>query len=402
MITETKDLRTGRPIWPCLPHPPIPFSALEKDETADVVVIGAGVTGAMTAQALSAVGLNVVLLDRRAPLKGSTSATTALLQYELDKPLVELKKMIGIKNAARAWQRSKLALDALAAKIQSLDIDCDAHRVGSLYLSGNVLNAEGLAEEGRLRKSIGLYCDYLPKLILQADHGIERDAALMSFDNLSVNPLKLAAGFLLSAIGNGARIFAPVAVETVERRRGKFVVKAANGLGVTAKFLVYATGYEIPKVLRGKRFSLNSTYAIATKPQPDRLWPGKSLIWEASDPYLYLRTTEDGRVICGGEDEPFQNEDRRDALIASKTRRLEKKLKQLFPQLDPTADFAWAGSFGVTTTSLPVIGALPGIKNGYGIMAFGGNGITFSTIAADLVTTLITGGKDPDADLFGF
>jgi glycine/D-amino acid oxidase-like deaminating enzyme len=402
MDTESKDLRSGSSIWPALPHPTLPYGPLVVDTVADVAVIGAGITGAMVAQALAAAGLNVVLLDRRGPLEGSTSATTALLQFELDTPLSQLQKTIGIKKAARAWQRSRLAIDTLAAKIQSLDIDCDVQRITSLYLSGKVLNPRRLAEEGRLRRAIGLYNDYLSKAELAADHGIKRDAALLSFDNLSVNPLKLAAGFLLKAIEAGARIYAPVTVDGVQHRRGKVVVHTEAGPSVEARHVVYATGYEIPKKLRSNRFSLHSTFAIATKAQPDKLWPGRSLIWEASDPYLYMRTTEDGRVICGGEDERFRNEDARDALIGAKTKRLEKKLKAMFPQLDTKADYAWAGTFGVTKTSLPTIGALPGMNNCYAIMAFGGNGITFSTIASELIAGLITGTKDADQDLFAF
>jgi glycine/D-amino acid oxidase-like deaminating enzyme len=81
---------------------------------------------------------------------------------------------------------------------------------------------------------------------------------------------------------------------------------------------------------------------------------------------------------------------------------LEKKLKKLFPQLDTRADFAWCGSFGAVSTGLPTIGAIPGKKNCYAIMAFGGNGITYSRIAAEIVTASIIGRPDPDADLFVF
>jgi glycine/D-amino acid oxidase-like deaminating enzyme len=44
------------------------------------------------------------------------------------------------------------------------------------------------------------------------------------------------------------------------------------------------------------------------------------MIWEASDPYLYLRTTPDGRIICGGEDEDFSDEAARDRLLGRKPR----------------------------------------------------------------------------------
>ncbi|TIW76837.1 MAG: FAD-binding oxidoreductase, partial [Mesorhizobium sp.] len=105
----------------------------------------------------------------------------------------------------------------------------------------------------------------------------------------------------------------------------------------------------VPKI----RHRIISTWAIATRPQPEKIWPLAALIWEASDPYLYLRATADGRVICGGEDEEFTDEERRDALIAEKRDRLEEKLGKIFPRLDTAAEFAWTGSFGATDTGLP-------------------------------------------------
>src|SRR5690606_13811812 len=111
---------------------------------------------------------------------------------------------------------------------------------------------------------------------------------------------------------------------------------------------------------KNSRHKVISTWAIATRRQePSSLWPGEALIWEASDPYLYLRTTHDGRIICGGEDEEFQDEERRDTLIPAKTRRLVRKLGKLLPSIDPTPEFSWAGSFGTTQTGLPFIGPVP-------------------------------------------
>src|SRR5688572_606794 len=77
MISRKKDLHDGRAVWSDveLVHQP-----LTRDITTDIVVIGAGLTGAVTAQALAEAGYKVVLLDRRKPLRGSTRVTTALLQ----------------------------------------------------------------------------------------------------------------------------------------------------------------------------------------------------------------------------------------------------------------------------------------------------------------------------------
>ncbi len=137
-------------------------------------------------------------------------------------------------------------------------------------------------------------------------------------------------------------------------------------------------------------------------PQKRRLWPEQCLIWESSDPYLYLRTTPDGRVICGGEDEEFSDEAARDALLPRKTATLQRKLARLFPGVDTTVAFAWTGSFGTSTTGLPRIGQIPGMPCCWAALGYGGNGTTYSRIAADIISSALAGRHDADADLYDF
>ncbi|ESQ77363.1 FAD-binding oxidoreductase [Asticcacaulis sp. YBE204] len=401
-MNTAKNLRTGEPVWLSHPVPRLGTGALKRDRKTDIVIIGAGVTGAMAAEALTAEGFSVIMLDRRPPLKGSTAATTALLQYEIDNPLTELIQQIGHDKACRAWRRSKLALDSLAARVELLGIPCAMKRTASLYLSGNVLDPGALKREGEMRRTIGLPNHYVTRKGLRDHFGINRDAAILTAQNLTVQPLRMAAGFHRAAMQRGAEILCPVEVETVETHRDGVTLRTKGGPVIEARYLIYATGYETPAAIRQSRHSIHSTYAIATKPQPDKLWPERVMIWEASDPYLYMRTTSDGRVICGGEDEAFSDEDHRDSLLPEKTKRLEEKLKTLFPQLDSRADFAWCGSFGTSVTGLPTIGAVPGMNNVFAILAYGGNGITFSRLAAEILSAELSGREDPDAELFRF
>ena len=126
------------------------------------------------------------------------------------------------------------------------------------------------------------------------------------------------------------------------------------------------------------------------------------MIWQAADPYLYARTTPDGRVLAGGEDEEFCGEAERDALLARKTATLQHKLKRLLPDIDTRVDFAWTGSFGTSATGLPSIGPVPRMPNCWAALGYGGNGTTFSRIAADLIAGALAGRPDADAGLYGF
>ncbi|CAD5248315.1 Glycine/D-amino acid oxidase [Bosea sp. 62] len=401
MLTKQRDLRTGRSVWQGERPPRFPKQDITADTESDVVIIGAGISGAMQADMLSEAGFSVLVVDRRGPVRGSTPASTALLQFEVDQPLIKLTRQIGEEAAIRAWRRSRLAVDGLGARIRALSI-APVIRRDSLYLAGDVLDAEGLGREHEARRRAGLETALLDAAALKEDFGIDRDAALLGYDNLEADPVVLATGFLRAAVARGARIAWPVEIVDLDASPRSVSLRTKDGHRIRCRHLIFCTGYELPFGEMPKGHGVLSTWALATAPQKGSLWPRCCFIWEASDPYLYLRTTRDGRIICGGEDEDFVDEDKRDALLGQKVAALQRKLGKLLPEVSTEADYSWTGTFGASTTGLPTIGPMPGLKNCWTVMGFGGNGITYSRVGAEIVRAGLTGKGDPDAELYAF
>ena len=354
MDTRPKILYSGSPVWADYTVPRLPVHTLEQSIDTDVLVIGAGVSGAMIAHALSAEGLAVTIVDRRKPLSGSTSASTALLQYEIDVPLIHLIEKIGRDKAIAAWRRSKLAVEALTCKIRELNIDCAYERRDTLYLSGNTLNPEYLAKECAARNQIGLRGEILEQKELRERFGVSAKAGILSWDNVAVNPVQLAGGFLKAACSKSAKIYSPVTIEKLDQWKNYISAITGDGHAIRARHVVYATGYEIPDTIHTRKHTINSTWAIATKPLPQKYLHAFPFIWQAADPYLYLRMTADNRLVCGGEDEEFSDEAKRDALLPRKCATIERKLRKLLPELDFTVEHRWAGSFGGSTTGFTI------------------------------------------------
>jgi glycine/D-amino acid oxidase-like deaminating enzyme len=399
-VTLKVKLWSGTPVWLRRRPPTVARLHRRTAAEADVIVIGAGISGALTANVLSEAGLKVVLIDRRGPAKGSSAASTALIQYEIDEPLTRLSRKIGAKSAIRHYRRSKLAVDALVERCNRLGIAADLVPRDSLYLSGNLLGLSGLKAERAAREQAGLETSFLTRPELKELYGLDRAAALRSSGNYAADPIRLTTGFLNAALAGGARLFAPEEVEKVMETRRGIVAMTRSGNLLKARFAVFATGYEIPFNLSRRHHRLMSTWAMATRPQRWTPWPTECLIWEAADPYLYLRTTVDGRVICGGGDEDFKDEATRDALLERKTQFLERKLSRMFPDIDARAAFRWTGTFGVTPTGTPSIGFVPRRRRTLAVLGYGGNGFTFSMIAAQVIRGLILGDGDPDSDLY--
>ena len=400
MLTQKRDLRGGRSIWQARRMAGVAADRFSKTARPDVVVVGSGVSGALLADALMNAGLDVVVVDRRKPMTGSTPASTSLLQFELDTPLTELVRKTGRERAARAWLRSYSAVQALADRVSDLEIDCDFRPRSTVYLPGNVLDVAGLKIEAMERQRLGLRSRFIDGGELRRLTGIARPGAILSPGNAEADPVKLVAGLWRNFRARGGKIVSPFDVVELDESTSRVSVRAADGRRIVAKYAVMCAGYELPKIMRPKGFKVISTWAIATKPQRANLWPGRHLVWEAADPYLYMRTTLDGRAIAGGVDEPFSDEDKRDRLIGRKSARIATLAKRLFPRVDFTPHYAWTGNFGESATGLPAIGPIRGYKRSYAVLGFGGNGITFSMLAAQIISRTLTGITDPDLAVF--
>ena len=93
------DLKSGYPFWPVNDGLLATYPRLTSDTSCDVAVIGGGITGALVAHHLVEAGLDTIVIDRRDVGWGSTAASTALLQYELDTSLADLTRDVGEERA---------------------------------------------------------------------------------------------------------------------------------------------------------------------------------------------------------------------------------------------------------------------------------------------------------------
>ncbi len=398
--TIKRDLRTGRSLWADSSGLGVPVRALDKAISVDVCIVGAGISGAFMAHELSR-DHSVAVLDRRPPLMGSTVASTAMLQWEIDLPLIELGRRIGADKAARAYRRSWRAVDELKQLVAGERIVCGLKSKGSIYLAGDAYGHRALEAEGEARAALGLESRYVGPQALRETYGMDRTGAIVSGGSAGADPARLAAGLLRRAAANGAKVYSPIeALEVIGDPDGVSLT-TDGGVAVRAKNVVFCCGYEFPKVVPTPSAEVISTWALASKPRARcPAWLRDMLVWEASDPYLYFRMGGDGRLIVGGEDEadPLAHDDK--AKLKRKCETIAGKLRALLPQVGFEIDYSWAGAFGESTTGLPSIGPVPGLDHGWAVMGFGGNGITYSVIASQIVAAEVRGGADPDADLY--
>lgn len=401
---HTMDLHSAYPFWMIKEGILGSFPKLRECARTEVVVIGGGITGALIAHRLCEAGIDVIVVEKRHVAYGSTSASTSMLQYEIDVPLFQLSKQVGKKNAVRAYRLCSESIDELGRLATQFGDQADFEKLPSLYFASyGHHDAEIIRPEYKARKAAGFDVALLSSSDIQTEYGFEAPSAILSGQGGHVNPYKLCYHLLTDVQRKGGRVYDSTEITDVEQDGKGVRLRCSTGTEITARFAIVACGYESQRYLSVPVTLFNSSYAIVSMPAADNKapWKGNALIWETKTPYLYMRTTADNRILVGGRDERTADPDLRDSLIPFKKLQLENDFKQLFPQIPFETDFAWAGVFGETEDGLPYIGSYDKDRILFA-MNYGGNGITFSVVAADILKDTVLGKKNADADLFGF
>lgn len=379
------------------------YPKLQEDIKTTVAIIGGGISGSLTAWHLTQQGIPCIVADARSIGLGSTCASTSLLQYEIDNPLHLLAAQVGEENAIRSYKLCEDAIDKLiiiAGKIGFTDIQ----RKKSFYFASAKKDLPKLKAEFEMRKKAGFKVSWLsPEKILEKT-GFTSPGAILSDSGAQTNAYMFTHALHRHAIKKGLQVFDRTEIVSIKHKRANIILKTKEGFSIEAKKLVYATGYEVTQYIDKPIVKLQSTYAVISEKLhlPKPFWNKDMLLWNTADPYLYIRTTSDNRILVGGRDEDYYSPVKRDRLLASKTNSLVKDFKKLFPHIPFVPEFSWAGTFGSTKDGLPFIGKYKNLPRSYFALGFGGNGITFSLIAAEMITASVTGKKNADAKIFSF
>lgn len=398
------DLKSGYPFWAVKNGLMRAFPPLDADLRCEVAVVGGGITGALIANELAKQGFDVAVFEQRDIAWGSTCASTALIQYEIDTHLVDLAKQFGEPDAALAYRSCVKAIHDLQGLAREVG-DVDFKMQGSLYYASRRRDAKALRAEFEMRRKHGFDVDWLDPDTLQSDYAIDAPGAILSHVAARVDPYRLTYRLLARLQRRGSAVFDRTAITSIETSPRQVTLQTEGGHAIRCRHVVMAAGYANQNWLRKKVAQNRSSYAFISDPVDFSTLPylANMMVWETARPYLYMRSTGDGRLLVGGEDDSIDVPARRDARVQKKANKLARKVGKLFPQLDFQPAYSWAGTFAETRDGLPYFGAHPQ----YGprvhfAMAYGGNGITYSMIGAGLLHAAITGRKHPLQELFGF
>jgi glycine/D-amino acid oxidase-like deaminating enzyme/nitrite reductase/ring-hydroxylating ferredoxin subunit len=376
--------------------PRIPrFDRLAKNLKADVVVIGAGITGVTAAYLLKKAGLSVVLLERDRCGGVDTRYTTAHLTYATDLRLHNLVQRFGRDHAQAAWDAGRAAMNQIHDIVREQDLACDFAWVpGYLHAPwGNSSASERrqLEKDAQLAIELKFEAKYLDAIPLLETAGV-RFANQAKF-----HPLKYLAGVLERIPGRKCQVFERTEVNEITDQ--PLTVKA-NGASVTCEYLVIATHVPLQGIasawnaaLFQSKLALYTSYAIGARVPKETL--PTALFWDTSSPYQYLRVDDHPRhqyVVFGGADHKTGQERDTEARI--------RRLEDLFAAYVANAQVKhrWSGQVVETNDGLPLIGEIA--EHQFVSTGYAGNGMTFGTLGAMMACDAALGRKNPWRDLF--
>lgn len=380
---------------------PRQFEYLTETMQTEVIIIGGGITGASVGYYMAKSNISAVILEKNRVAHGSTAITTSLLQYELDGNIDDLKKVTPCENIVKSYKLGLKALKEIELFIKKHGNNCDYEVKDTLLYTNKVEEIEELKKEYEFRKGNGFDVEFISEENNRFSFDIK--AGVYSKNGgAQLDPFKFTYQLLEVACEKGLKVYENTEVMEVEYFHDYVEVTTNYGYRVRGQKVIVATGYNIELFTNKEYGKKTTTYNIATAPLGKiEGWPGKVLIRDNEDPYHYLRTTKDNRIIIGGEDVDFKEGIENEILAYEKYELLEKKLKEMFKDVhDIKVEYKYCGAFDSTRDNLGFIGRSQDQIDLWYCLGYGANGILFGILGGMMLSQLYHGEEDEDMKLF--
>lgn len=358
------------------------------DSATEVVVVGGGITGLMTAYILAGEGVPVLLLEKDRIGWGTTGFSSAKVTVQHGMVHQRLQRQHG-HDVARAYSEAQQAgFWMIAAVASEEDIDCDMRWIPSALYTEDAERRDDLAHEAEICQALGLPA----QLVGVIDLPFPVAAALELPNQLSIHPYRFCQGLARSIVENGGRIAEGTLVRDVT---GEDPIEVVTDRGhIKASAVVLAT--QTPIVNSGAFFARTApsmSYVIAG-PYEDL---PEVMALSIDEPMRSIRPHR-GRdatvLLIGGSGHRTGRPNDEDPY-----RELESWAKQRFEGFQPR--WRWGAQDFMPADGLPFIGPMTHRRpNIYVATGFAKWGLSTGAAAGRLISNRILGKHTPWGDIF--
>lgn len=359
---------TDRSYW--LTSAPAPrFASAALPAEADVLVVGAGLTGLAAGHDLARGGRSVVILDAGQPGEGASSRNAGMLGRNTKHSFLGLSRSIGQDKATRFFRDLDEVFRATLVRIKQEALDCDYQQNGRIVLAHTPAQFDGLRREYEARKQhLGDDISILDGNLGDEIGSRQFCGGVLVHDNGAVHAGRFTQAFLRRAIAAGGQVVSDCPVLSIQSRGKGHLVRTSQG-EIRARDVVLCTnGYTaglVPWVSR--RLIQIESYLAATEPLPPdviaSIFPGNRTYIDTTRRPMSMRLSPDGRRVLFGS----RTGEPRGQSIQETAALIHKDLTTVFPQLRGwKLSNVWGGRCGVTWDFFPHVGRHDGIHYALG------------------------------------
>ena len=382
------------------------YSRLRGAQTAEVVVIGAGLAGCATAYACAVAGIKTIVLEADRVGQGSAARGAGLLLPEPGPAFRDVEQRHGLRVARVAfdgWRRA--ALEA-AALLRRLHIRCGLASLDSLIVaSGGDEKALRREFDARVKATLDASWMSPPKLYNAATPAAP--GGIRMRDAFSLDPYRACLGLAVAAASRGALFFERSGVRSVKAGRAHVDVVAETGT-VRASTVVVTTGTPGVEFASLRRhFKRRERYLVLTEPMPAqvrRQIGSRDLTFsDTQTPPHRVRWMPDDRILVSGAEQGETSERKRAAVLVQRTGQLMYELLTMFPMISGLVpEYGWEIVSGETTDALMRVGPHRNFPHHLFALGGGGDSVTGAFLAARIILRALRGTPDKTDAVWGF
>jgi glycine/D-amino acid oxidase-like deaminating enzyme/nitrite reductase/ring-hydroxylating ferredoxin subunit len=380
-------------LWQSTLSSPFNPAAVASSNLSDVIIAGAGITGITLGLLLQKAGRNVSILEAQSIGFGTTGGTTAHLNTLLDTPYPTIIKNFGSENAKKVVALTRAAIALVKENVTQYSIDCGFEDQFAYLFAQTEGQQQELDDIYQACKQLGMTANYTSSIPVN----IPFNKAICVEEQAKFHPLRYVHALAGQFVSEGGTIVENCRVIACHKEGGEGVVTVETSTGnLQTHAMVFATHIPTGINLLHLRCSPFRSYAMAVELESNS-YPN-NLIYDMYDPYHYYRTqTIDGvnYLIVGGEDHRTGDESNTNGCFL----KLESHIRSHFDV--KTIHNRWSSQYFEPADGLPYIGHLPGNpENVFVATGYGGNGITYSHVAALVLKSLILKEESEYTSLF--
>ena len=374
------------------PHPTTKnYSNKKLPTNTDVLVVGSGYTGVVTALQLKKAGVNVTLIEKDRIGSEASAKNGGMVLAGLTVSLFRVLKKYGREKLVRFFKESLESINCVERLVKEGDIDCYFERNGFLEAAFKPAHFDGLKkEQDFFAKYLNHETHLIPPEKMHEELGSELyHGGLVEPMSASLHPAKYIAGLIRMADDTGVDLHEYVEAKDIVRTGGKTKVYTSRGPILADRIVVGTNGYTTDLTpWQMRRVVPVESFMIATQELPSEiskpLVPNNRVIFDTKRFLYYFRLSPDGkRMLFGGRPKQAWKP------TLDKAKELRQDMLKVYPQLEKFAiDYCWFGKVCFTVDRFPIIGEREGIAYA---MGYCGHGVAMATYFGFKLSEMILG-----------